>query len=149
MLVSWWHQTKSKAITAVIKILRLETMNVSIHVTNFMTVCNGYSSKTLIFSSIHQVWFKDSARVSADTLLYSHVFQLPLGDPEAFLDQMRIISFPAWSGSIPWSPNNWTCPEDLQRVVPRMHPNQIPKSRQWASFNPELYSKTFPNVKAT
>lgn len=45
-------------------------------------------------------------------------FQLCLGDPKAFPGQTGYIIPPRSSGSVTPS---WTCPENLQRKVPRVH----------------------------
>lgn len=46
----------------------------------------------------------------------------------------------ACSGSTPWSPTSWMCPEDLQREAPRKHPDQMPEPPQLALFDSTLWA---------
>ncbi len=49
----------------------------------------------------------------------SNISQLPLGDPDAFPNQIRHKISPGCSGSSPGSPTSWVCPENLQRKASR------------------------------
>lgn len=63
-------------------------------------------------------------------------FSAPAGGSWGFLspDGMYCVIPPASSGSTSGSPLSWMCPEDLQRDVPRRHPNQMPKTKSAGSF---------------
>lgn len=71
-------------------------------------------------SSIFCLFSRPSRRGSRtnrviQTSLCQQCFQLLLGGPGAFPNQIRYIICPVWSGSTPGSLTRWTCPENLQR----------------------------------
>lgn len=70
-----------------------------------------------------------------DIPLPSNIFRRFLGDLKALPSQMRYIIPPACSGSTPGSPISLTCPENLQKEVPRRHPDQMDKPSQLSLFD--------------
>ncbi len=69
---------------------------------------------------------------SPDIPLPSNVFHHFLGDPKEFPSQMRCIISPACSGPNQVFPTSWMRPENLQWMVPKRLPDQMPIPPQLA-----------------
>ena len=71
------------------------------------------------------------------TSLTQATLQLLLGDPEAFLGQMRYIIPLMHSGCTPRPPTSWTCLVNLQQKAPGRPLDPMPRTTSTALFRHE------------
>lgn len=95
-----------------------------------------------IFPTIIRVvsQWKRGKQATPDISLLSTIFQLLLGDAEAFPSQMNYIIPPACSRSTPGSPTSCTCWENFKKEAPRRHSYQMPKPSQLAPFDADVWA---------
>lgn len=105
------------------------------------------------FSVLQAKWLSywwTASRQSPDVPLPNNIFPPPPGRLGGVPKPDEIYNVSSvYSGSAPWSPSSWTCPENLRRNMHRRYSDQMPETPQLAPFEvkeQQLFSKLPPDV---